>query len=90
MVVAAPSFSANGIQDLIRMAKAQPGRLDYASSGGGSMPHLGAELFKQATGTSINGIPYKGSGPALIAVMAGEVAVYFDIQFSAQSLLKSG
>lgn len=90
MVVTAPGFAANGIQDLIRMAKAQPGHLDYASSGGGTMPHLGAELFKQATGTSITGIPYKGSGPALTAVMAGEVPVYFDIQFSAQALLKSG
>lgn len=90
MVVVAPGFSATGIQDLIRMAKAQPGKLNYASSGGGTMPHLGAELFKQTTGTAITGIPYKGSGPALTAVMAGEISVYFDIQFSAQSLLKSG
>ncbi|MDM0048824.1 tripartite tricarboxylate transporter substrate binding protein [Variovorax sp. J22R115] len=90
IVVAAPTFAATNIQDLIRMAKAQPGKLDYASSGGGTMPHLGAELFKQATGTSITGIPYKGSGPALTAVMAGEVPVYFDIQFSAQSLLMAG
>jgi tripartite-type tricarboxylate transporter receptor subunit TctC len=90
MVVVAPTFKATGIQDLIRLAKAQPGKLDYASSGGGTMPHLGAELFKQATGTSLTSIPYKGSGPALTAVMAGEVPVYFDIQFSAQSLLKAG
>jgi len=90
MVVAAPGFMATGVQDLIRMAKAQPGKLDYASSGGGTMPHLGAELFQQATDTSLTGIPYKGSGPALTAVMAGEVAVYLDIQFSAQSLLKAG
>lgn len=90
MVVVAPNFPAADIQDLIRMAKAQPGKLDYASSGGGTMPHLGAELFKQATGTSITGIPYKGSGPALTAVVAGEIPVYFDIQFSAQSLLKAG
>lgn len=90
LVVVAPNFPATGIQDLIRMAKAKPGKLDYASSGGGTMPHLGAELFKQATETSLTGIPYKGSGPALTAVMAGEVPVYFDIQFSAQSLLKAG
>jgi tripartite-type tricarboxylate transporter receptor subunit TctC len=90
LVVTAPSDKANDIRDVIKFAKAHPGRLDYASSGGGTMPHLGAELFKQVTGTSITSIPYKGSGPALIAVMAGEVQLYFDIQFSAQALVKSG
>lgn len=90
VVVVPPSFEAHDIAELVRMAKAQPGKLNYASSGGGTMPHLSAELFKQATGTAITGIPYKGSGPALAAVMAGEVPLYFDIQFSAQGLLKSG
>nr|WP_315593819.1 tripartite tricarboxylate transporter substrate binding protein [uncultured Cupriavidus sp.] len=90
VVVTAPSFPGSGIQDLVRMAKERPGKIDYASSGGGTMPQLGAELFKQSTGVSMNGIPYKGSGQALTAVMAGEVPVYFDIQFSAQPLLRAG
>ena len=90
VVVVSPSFEGSGIQDLIRQAKAKPGRMNYASSGGGTMPHLGTELFKQVTDTEMTGIPYKGSGPALVAVMAGEVPVYFDILFSAQSLVKSG
>ncbi len=90
IVVVPPSFEGSGIQDLIRQAKAKPGGMNYASSGGGTMPHLGTELFKQVTGTEMTGIPYKGSGPALVAVMAGEVPVYFDILFSAQSLVKGG
>jgi tripartite-type tricarboxylate transporter receptor subunit TctC len=90
LVVVPPTFEGDGIQDLIRMAKAKPGRMNYASSGGGTMPHLGTELFKQVTDTRMTAIPYKGSGPALVAVMANEVPVYFDILFSAQNLVQAG
>lgn len=89
VMVANPKFEADSIQDLIRIAKSEPGKLNYASSGAGTMPHLGTELFGQITGTTMTQIPYKGSGPALTAVMAGEVPIYFDIQFSAQSLIKT-
>lgn len=89
-VVVTPSFEARNMQDLVAMAKAQSGRMQYASGGSGTMPHLGAERFKQITGVEIAHIPYRGSAPANTAVLAGEVPVHFDIEFSAQSLLKSG
>lgn len=89
-VVVAPGFKGKGIQDLIRMAKEKGEAMNYASSGAGTMPHLGAERFKQVVGVGMTPIPYRGSAPALTAVLAGEVPVYFDIEFSAQSMLKSG
>lgn len=90
MAVVNDKFSSNDISDLIRAAKERPGRFDYATAGAGTGPHLFAELFKEATGTSMTSIPYKGSAPALTAVMAGEVPVYFDILMSSQSFLASG
>lgn len=90
LVVVQPGFSGNGIQDLIRAAKSNPGKLNYASAGAGTMPHLGAELFKQVTGTQMTHVPYKGSGVALPAVMGGQVDVYFDIMFSAATLVQGG
>lgn len=90
LVVVAPSFPGQGINDLIRAAKQDPGKINYASAGAGTMPHLGAELFKQLTGTQMTHVPYKGSGAALPAVMGGQVDVYFDIMFSATTLVKGG
>ena len=90
LLVVAQSFPGNGLQDLIRMAKEKGDRMDYASSGSGTMPHLGTEMFKQVTQTNMTAIPYKGSAPALTAVMSGEVPVYFDIMMSAQGFVKSG
>jgi tripartite-type tricarboxylate transporter receptor subunit TctC len=80
-VVVAPGFEGQGIQDLIKMAKAKGEAMNYASSGAGTMPHLGAERFKQVVGVSMTPIPYRGSAPALTAVLAGEVPVYFDIRW---------
>lgn len=90
LVVVSPAFAGNGIQDLIRAARAQPGKLNYASAGAGTMPHLGAELFKQVTGTDFVHVPYKGTGAVLPAVMGGQVDVYFDILFSSSTLVKGG
>ena len=89
-VVVAPGFKGQGIQDLIKMAREKGEAMNYASSGAGTMPHLGAERFKQVVGVGMTPIPYRGSAPALTAVLAGEVPVYFDIEFSAQSMLKAG
>ncbi|WP_077003078.1 tripartite tricarboxylate transporter substrate binding protein [Variovorax sp. KK3] len=89
-VVVAPGFKGQGIQDLIKTAKEKGDAMNYASSGAGTMPHLGAERFKQVVGVGMTPIPYRGSAPALTAVLANEVPVYFDIEFSAQSMLKSG
>jgi tripartite-type tricarboxylate transporter receptor subunit TctC len=90
MAVVSDKFAGSNISDLIRAAKEKPGRIDYATAGSGTGPHLFAELFKQETGTFMTSIPYKGSAPALTALMSGEVPVYFDILMSSQSFLASG
>src|SRR5262249_49788744 len=63
------------VGDLIALAKAKPGQLNYASGGNGTGPHLGGELFKTMTGTNLVHVPYKGGGPAVIALVAGEAVM---------------
>lgn len=89
IVVVPPNFPGDNINDLIEYAKQQGDKMNYASSGVGTMPQLGTEYFKQLTGAPMLAIPYKGSGPALTAVMAGEVPVYFDILLSAQEFVRA-
>lgn len=90
LVVVSPGFEGSGIDDLIRKAKENPEKINYASAGAGTMPHLGAELFKQVTNTRMTHVPYRGSGAALPAVMGGQVDVYFDIMFSSTKLVQGG
>lgn len=90
LVVVRPDFPADTITDLIRIAKDRPGSVNYASAGVGTMPHLGAELFKQVTGVEMVHVPFRGSGPVNSSLMGGHVDVHFDILFSAESLAKSG
>lgn len=90
MAVVNESFAGNSIQDLVRMAKERPGAINYATAGSGTAPHLFAELFQRQTGTAMVGVPYKGSAPALAAVLSGEVTVYFDILMSSKALLSGG
>ncbi|CAN5469801.1 tripartite tricarboxylate transporter substrate binding protein [soil metagenome] len=71
-LVARPQLPANDVRELVALAKAQPGKLSYASSGTGTPPHLACELFKLATGTYITHIPYRGAAPALMDVMSGQ------------------
>ena len=78
MLVAHPAFPVNSVQDLIRLAKAQPGRVNYGSSGSGTSVHLCMELFKTMTGTFMTHIPYKGSAPVVTDLIAGQVDVMFD------------
>jgi tripartite-type tricarboxylate transporter receptor subunit TctC len=66
------------VKDLIDYAKANPGKLNYASSGNGTTIHLSAELFKAMTGTSMNHIPYRGSAPAVNDLIGGQVDLMFD------------
>jgi tripartite-type tricarboxylate transporter receptor subunit TctC len=73
MVVAHPSVSANSLQELVALAKAQPGKLNYGSYGSGSQPHLLFEGLKAQAGITLAHIPYKGIAPALQAALAGEV-----------------
>lgn len=77
-VVARPTLDVKDLNGLIQMAKNQPGRLNYASAGSGTPPHLAGELFKQSTGTNITHVPYRGSGPALQDVVAGHADFVFD------------
>jgi tripartite-type tricarboxylate transporter receptor subunit TctC len=77
-VVARPTLEVKDIAGLIALAKSNPGKLNYASSGAGTGPHLAGELFKQSSGTSITHVPYRGSAPALQDVMAGQADFVFD------------
>ena len=93
LVVNPVKAQANGITDvrsLIAYAKANPGRLNMASSGNGTSIHLSGELFKSSTGTFMVHIPYKGSGPALLDLMGGGVDLMFDNLPSALPHVKSG
>jgi tripartite-type tricarboxylate transporter receptor subunit TctC len=77
-VVAKPNIEAKNIKELVALAKAKPGKLNYASSGPATPPHLAGELFKQSTDTFVTHIPYRGSAPALQDVMAGQADFVFD------------
>ena len=71
-LVAKPQMAAKDARDLVALAKAKPGTLSYASAGAGTPPHLACELFKQATGTVVTHIPYRGAAPALQDVLSGQ------------------
>lgn len=93
MVVNADKARALGIQnvkDFIRYAKANPGRLNMASSGNGTSIHLAGELFKSMTGTFMVHFPYRGSGPALLDMLAGNMDVMFDNLPSSMPHIRSG
>jgi tripartite-type tricarboxylate transporter receptor subunit TctC len=72
-LVAKPQMAAKDVRDLVALAKARPGTLSYASAGAGTPPHLACELFKQATGTDVSHVPYRGAAPALQDVLSGQV-----------------
>ncbi|MES2561190.1 MAG: tripartite tricarboxylate transporter substrate binding protein [Pseudomonadota bacterium] len=76
-LVVHPSLPARSLKELIALAKAQPGRLTYASGGNGSSNHLAGELFKSLARVDLLHVPYKGAGPAMVDVMAGHVALMF-------------
>jgi len=75
VLVAHPSLPVQSVRDLIALAKQQPGKLNYPSGGNGTNSHIAAELFKNLTGARIVHVPYKGGGPALIAILSGEADV---------------
>jgi len=77
ILVIHPSVPATSIKDLIALAKAKPGAINFASSGNGSTAHLSSELFKSMAGVNMVHVPYKGAGAAITALMAGEVQVMF-------------
>ena len=90
VLVVNTGLGVGSVADLVKLAKAQPGKLNYASSGSGSTQHIAAELFKDATGTFITHIPYRGSAPALIDLMGGQVQMSFDTLASVIGHIRSG
>src|SRR5258708_6461635 len=86
MLAVHPSVPARSVSDLIALAKAKPAALAYASAGVGNFSHLAMELFSQATGVKLLHVPYKGTGPASLALIGGEVQMGFN---NVQTLLQS-
>ncbi len=90
VLVVNPKVNAHSVKELVALAKAQPGKLTCASSGSGSTIHMSCEMFKQMLGLDITHIPYKGSGPAVIDLMGGQVDMMFDNIPSSISHIRSG
>lgn len=85
-----PSLPVKSVKDLIRLAKARPGEINYASSAVGAGNHLAAELFKSMTKTNMVHIPYKGGGAALVAVLSGEAQVIFGSKLTVIPQIRAG
>ena len=85
-----PSVSARTVKQFISLVQSKPGQLNYGSYGSGSGAHLAAELFKLTTGLDIVHVPYKGGGPAITALMSGEVQMVFSSMLPVMPHLKSG
>jgi tripartite-type tricarboxylate transporter receptor subunit TctC len=85
-----PSLPANNLKELIDYLKKNPGKVNYASQGNGSLSHIGTELFKQQTGTDIVHVPYKGSGQAIQDVLAGQVQLFITTPPSVMQHIQAG
>jgi tripartite-type tricarboxylate transporter receptor subunit TctC len=90
LLVLNPAMQAGSVADLVQEAKARPGKLTYGSFGNGSAAHLAGEHFKTLTGVSMVHVPYKGSGPALVDLVAGQIDLMFDVFSTAAPLVKGG
>jgi tripartite-type tricarboxylate transporter receptor subunit TctC len=90
ILVVNPQVPANSVAELIALAKKNPGKLNYASSGAGAAAHLAGELFKTMAGVDLVHVPYKGAQPALTDVIAGQVQVMFATSASVIPFIKAG
>ena len=90
LLVVSSSLPVRTLQDLVAMARERPGSLNYSSAGAGTTQHMAAELFKLRSGTNIVHVPYKGSAPALTALIAGEVQLSFSNTVAIHQHVKSG
>jgi tripartite-type tricarboxylate transporter receptor subunit TctC len=90
VLIVPPDSPAKSVAELIALAKKEPGKLSFASSGAGASTHMTAELFKSMTGTDLLHVPYKGSGPAMPDLMAGRVNMMFENAPGAMSHIKAG
>ena len=90
VVVINPALPANNIKELVAYAKANPGKLNFGSSGNGTISHLTGEMFNTLNGTQITHIPYKGSAFVFPDLLSGQISVMYDSTISIGSLIKSG
>ena len=90
VLVVSNALGLSDVAGLVKLAKAKPGQLNYATSGAGSTQHIAAELFKDATGVFITHIPYRGSGPAIVDLIGGQVQMSFDTLPSVLGQVKAG
>lgn len=90
VLLAHKSLAANNLKELVALAKKEPGKITYASYGNGSQPHLLMELFNKREGIQITHVPYKGLGPALTSVMAGETMMTLTGRGSGTAAIESG
>ena len=90
VLVVHPSLPVNNVKDLVTLAKGRPGELTYASSGSGAFNHLTGALFAQLTGTKLVHVPYKGGGPAAVALISGEVTMILGEFATIVGFVKSG
>src|SRR5262249_23565375 len=90
MLFVTPSFPPKTVVELIAYAKANPGKVTYASAGTGNANHIAAEMFKMMTGVDMVHVPYRGGAPALIDLVAGRVQVMFADTVTAGEQLKAG
>ncbi|MDB5809710.1 MAG: hypothetical protein JWN94_1832 [Betaproteobacteria bacterium] len=90
LLVVHPSLPVRSVKDLVALAKAQPGAINYASAGNGSPGHLAAEYFKKLAKIDLVHIPYKGATPAMLDVIAGQASLYFTSPVAAQPYVHSG
>lgn len=90
VLVVHPDVPAKTLQDLIALAKAKPGTLNYASAGAGSSPHMSMELLKHMTGIDLQHVPFRGTGPAMTEVLGGRIAALFSNLLTAKPLIEAG
>jgi tripartite-type tricarboxylate transporter receptor subunit TctC len=90
VLVVHPGVAAKSVKELVALAKAKPGQLNYASPGPGTTGHLAGELFKRMVGVEYTIIPFKGGGPAALAMLSGETQFTFATALSVQGHIKSG
>ncbi len=90
VLTVAAEFPAKNLQDMIALAKAKPGQIDYASSGIGTAPHLAMEFLNAKAGIKMSHVPYRGGAPAIADVAAGNVPMYFGAPSSGQPFIATG
>jgi tripartite-type tricarboxylate transporter receptor subunit TctC len=90
VLVVHPSLPVKSVKDLIALARARPGQVNFAGSGSGSTPHLAAELFNTLANVKMVHVPYRGTGPAIVGIMSGEASVMFMPTTNAVPLVKAG